>query len=54
MIIYFETVFYAPYFPHVLDAWSKRTHPNLLFLFYEDRKKVQGLQARIVSLGWIP
>ncbi|XP_045029307.1 sulfotransferase 1E1 isoform X1 [Daphnia magna] len=31
---------FLPYFPHILDAWAKRTHPNLLFLFYEDMKKV--------------
>lgn len=35
----FKVVF-GPYFAHVLDAWSKRHHPNLLFLFYEDLKKV--------------
>ena len=40
-IFLFSPVFYAPYFPHVLDAWSKRHHPNMLFLFYEDRKKVR-------------
>ena len=35
------TVYYSPYFPHVLDAWSKRNHPNMLFLFYEDLRKVE-------------
>ena len=35
----FFTVIFCPYFPHILDAWAKRTHPNLLFIFYEDMKK---------------
>ena len=30
---------YTPFFPHVLDAWNKRHHPNLLFIFYEDLKR---------------
>ncbi|XP_057376850.1 sulfotransferase 1C3-like [Daphnia carinata] len=30
---------WTPYFPIVLDAWSKKDHPNMLFLFYEDMKK---------------
>ena len=30
------TVLFCPFFSHILDAWSKRNHPNLLFLFYED------------------
>ena len=34
-----KLVLLAPYFPHVLDAWSKRNHPNFLFIFYEDMKK---------------
>ncbi|XP_050693912.1 sulfotransferase 1A1-like [Eriocheir sinensis] len=29
---------YCPYWPHVKEAWGKRHHPNLLFLFYEDMK----------------
>lgn len=30
---------YCPFFPHVLDAWNKRHHPNMLFIFYEDLKR---------------
>ena len=30
----------APFFGHILEAWAKRDHPNMLFLFYEDMKKV--------------
>lgn len=33
-------VMYSPYFPHIIDAWNKRHHPNLKFVFYEDMKKV--------------
>ena len=31
----------TPYFPHLLQAWKKRHHPNMLFLFYEDLKRVK-------------
>ena len=33
-------VIWTPYFDTVLDAWSKKDHPNMLFLWYEDMKKV--------------
>ena len=33
-------VYSAPFFPQLLDAWSKRHHPNMHFVFYEDLKKV--------------
>lgn len=36
----FFVVMFSPFFAHILDAWSKRHHPNMLFLFYEDMKKV--------------
>ena len=35
-----KTVYASPFFPHLLDAWSKRHHPNLLFVFYEELKQV--------------
>jgi hypothetical protein len=35
-----STVVWTPYFPTVLDAWAIKDHPNMLFLFYEDMKKV--------------
>ena len=35
-------VYYAPFFGHILDGWAKKDHPNVLFLFYEDMKKVFG------------
>lgn len=37
-------VYYSPYFPHVLEAWSKRHHPNVLFLFYEEMKQVSYMK----------
>lgn len=35
-----DEVLGSPFFPHILDAWSKRNHPNMHFMFYEDMKKV--------------
>ncbi|XP_043241911.1 luciferin sulfotransferase-like isoform X2 [Amphibalanus amphitrite] len=29
----------TPFFPHVLEAWHLRRHPNMCFIFYEDMKK---------------
>lgn len=41
MILFFYIlVFWGPYFEHVLEAWEKRSHPNMLFLFYEDMIRV--------------
>jgi len=34
-----DKVYASPFFPHLLDAWSKRHHPNLQFIFYEDLKR---------------
>ena len=31
---------FTPFFPHVIDAWNKRHHPNMHFVFFEDMKKV--------------
>ncbi|XP_076060395.1 sulfotransferase 1C4-like [Oratosquilla oratoria] len=30
---------YGPYLPHVKEAWEKKGHKNLHFLFFEDMKK---------------
>jgi len=34
-----DEVMYSPYWPHVLEAWKFRHHPNMLFVFYEDLKE---------------
>ena len=39
-LLHLFAVMYSPYFPHIIDAWNKRHHPNLKFVFYEDMKKV--------------
>lgn len=44
-----DKVMYSPFFPHVLDAWNRRNHPNVLFLFYEDLKK--DLRGGIERVG---
>ncbi|XP_037088862.1 sulfotransferase 1C4-like [Pollicipes pollicipes] len=38
-----------PYFPHVLEAWRQRHHPNMLFLFFEDLKK--DLRGSIIKVA---
>jgi len=35
-----DKVLSSPFFGHILEAWDKRNHPNMLFLFYEDMKRV--------------
>lgn len=42
-------VYSSPYFPHLLDAWTKRHHPNLLFVFYEDLKRVISCYHNVFS-----
>jgi len=32
------TVMFAPYGPHLKEAWERRNHPNLHFIFYEEMK----------------
>ena len=43
-LIYFSVMF-SPYFRHVLEGWSQRNNPNVLFLFYDDIKKVFNLST---------
>jgi hypothetical protein len=40
---------YAPFFRHVIDAWNKRHHPNMHFVFFEDMKKVILFQFLVVA-----
>nr|CAH0102991.1 unnamed protein product [Daphnia galeata] len=44
-----DEIVYSPFFPHLLDAWSKRNHPNLHFMFFEDMKK--DLRGEIVKVA---
>ena len=45
-LINLNSVVFSPFFPHILDAWSKRHHPNMHFMFYEDMKKVNQFKTR--------
>ncbi|XP_045532596.1 sulfotransferase 1C4-like [Pieris brassicae] len=40
---------WTPYFDNVKEAWEKRDHPNMLFLFYEDMRKDLPSVVRRVS-----
>lgn len=31
-----DLIIHTPIFPHIEEAWQKRDHPNMMFLFYED------------------
>jgi len=41
-----DELYYSPFFGHILEGWAKKNHPNLLFLFYEDMKRVNRFQLR--------
>ena len=45
---YLCAVMWTPYFATVLDAWANRNHPNMLFLFFEDMKKVSTYNCLIL------
>ena len=48
---FYFSVYYSPFFAHIFEGWAKRNHPNVLFLFYEDRKKVElQLQCILMKL----
>ncbi|CAB3255262.1 unnamed protein product [Arctia plantaginis] len=38
-LFYKDLCIFCPIFEHVKEAWEKRNHPNMLFLFYEDLSK---------------
>ncbi|XP_052757403.1 luciferin sulfotransferase-like isoform X2 [Galleria mellonella] len=40
---------YTPYEAHIKEAWEKRHHPNMLFLFYEELSKDLPAAVRRVS-----
>ncbi|XP_069944425.1 sulfotransferase 1A1 [Cherax quadricarinatus] len=37
---------YTPYWPHVKQAWQRRDHPNMYFVFYEEMKSDIMTQLR--------
>lgn len=41
---------FTPYFAHVKQAWERRNHPNMLFLFYEDYAKVESSLTMIIYM----
>ena len=46
------TVFYNLWSDHVLGWWKHRNDPNVLFLKYEDLKKVCHIMAEL-SIAWL-
>ncbi|XP_037072597.1 sulfotransferase 1C4-like [Pollicipes pollicipes] len=43
-----DKVIQAPFMPHVREAWKKRGHPNLLFIFFEEMKvDLKGVIRRV-------
>ncbi|XP_023934547.2 luciferin sulfotransferase [Bicyclus anynana] len=45
-----NNMFWTPYFEHVLEAWKKRKHPNMLFLIYEEvTKDLPGAVRRVAD-----
>lgn len=46
-LYYFYTVPWSPYWDHILDFWKLRNEKNVLFLTYEDMKKVNNSNFKI-------
>lgn len=44
-----DAVCFSPFFDHVLGYWDKRDDPQVLFLKYEDMKKVTATNLRALS-----
>ncbi|KAI5646047.1 sulfotransferase domain-containing protein [Phthorimaea operculella] len=44
-----DLVNWTPFFEHLKEAWEKRHHPNMLFLFYEEMNKNLPAAVRRVS-----
>ena len=47
-------VYYSPFFAHILEGWARKDDANVLFLFYEDMKRVnwilQFLKDNVIGL----
>jgi len=40
----------TPFFPHVLEAWNLRHHPNMCFIFFEDMKRdLKGVITKVAK-----
>ncbi|CAB3228648.1 unnamed protein product [Arctia plantaginis] len=49
-LFYKHLYIFCPIFEHVKEAWEKRNHPNMLFLFYEELSKdLQGSIQRVAT-----
>ncbi|XP_068230861.1 sulfotransferase 1C4-like [Palaemon carinicauda] len=48
-----DELVYGPYWLHMKEAWEKRDHENLLFMYYEDLKSnpILGLEKLNAFLG---
>ncbi|CAK1545182.1 unnamed protein product [Leptosia nina] len=43
------TDYWTPYFSHLKEAWEKRHHPNLLFIFYEEYQRDMSAAIKRVA-----
>lgn len=44
-----DELYCSPFFPHLIDAWDRRHHPNMYFVFYEDLKQDLPGQIRKIA-----
>ncbi|KAI5632730.1 sulfotransferase domain-containing protein [Phthorimaea operculella] len=44
-----DLITYSPFFDHLKEAWERRHHPNMLFLFYEELPKDLPAAVRRVA-----
>ncbi|XP_047988801.1 sulfotransferase 1C4-like [Leguminivora glycinivorella] len=44
-----DLVIWAPFLPHVKEAWALRHHPNLLFIFYEDMRRDLPSNVKLIA-----
>lgn len=50
MTVNFQFIdFYAPYFEHIKQGWTRRNDENVLFLFYEDLRRDLKGSLKILS-----
>ncbi|CAH0382967.1 unnamed protein product [Bemisia tabaci] len=44
-----ELVCFSPYWEHLRQAWARRNHPNMLFLFYENLSRDLRLEIKRIA-----